>query len=218
MIQRVYEQALKAKSLDRVCVATDDSRIAAHLDGLGCRWVMTSAQHSNGTERCLEALNLQQETFDYVINVQGDEPFIDPGQIDLLASVLDGKTQLATLAKKVTDPDLLDSPNCVKVIFNKENEALYFSRTCIPYVRGADKSDWLNRFDFYKHIGIYGYRADVLSGIVPLPPGRLEMAEALEQLRWLENGYRIKVVETEVETIGIDSPEDIGKARKLYRF
>jgi len=218
MIQRVYEQARKATLLSDVVVATDDERIYNHLQILGHSVIMTSPDHNNGTERCLEALSKLKGSFDYVINVQGDEPFIDPMQIDTLAAVLDGQVELGTLVKKITDAALLDTPNTVKVVFNKKNEALLFSRSCIPHLRGIDKTAWLSSFSFFKHIGIYAYRVDVLHKITGLPPSPLEKAESLEQLRWLENGYRIKVVETGLETIGIDSPEDIEKARKLHPF
>lgn len=218
MIQRVYEQAAKAKLLTKVVVATDDERISEHLKSLGHEVVMTSADHTNGTERCLEALNLMQGTFDYVINIQGDEPFINPLQIDTLAGILDGKVQLGTLIKRITDPALLDSPNAVKVVFNSKMIALLFSRSCIPHLRGVEVNNRLSQFTFYKHIGIYAYRTDVLASISHLQPSPLEKAESLEQLRWLENGYKIKVVETDLETIGIDSPEDIEKARRHYKF
>ena len=218
MIQRVYEQAKKATLLSEVCVATDDVRILDHLSKFGYNAVMTSASHTNGTERCREALELQNQPYDYVINVQGDEPFIDPAQIDLLASVLDGQTELGTLIKKIKDPDLLDSPNCVKVVFNLKNEALLFSRSCIPHLRGIEKDQWLAHCDFYKHIGIYAYKATLLKKITSLKPSGLEKAESLEQLRWLENGYKVKVVETEIEAIGIDTPEDVEKTRMIFNF
>lgn len=218
MIQRVYEQARKAGLLSEVVVATDDDRIYNHLQALGYSVTMTSPDHTNGTERCLEALSKLAGNFDYVINIQGDEPFIDPLQIDTLASVLDGSVELGTLIKKITDDALLDTPNTVKVVFNHDREALLFSRSCIPHLRGVERNDRLRRFDFFKHIGIYAYRCDVLKKITTLPMSPLEKAESLEQLRWLENGYRIKLVETELETIGIDSPEDIEKARKFHQF
>ncbi len=218
MIQRVYEQACQSKLLNKVVVATDDHRIFDHLHSFGHEVVMTSAHHSNGTERCLEALQVTSGNYDYVINIQGDEPFIDPVQIDILAGILDGKVELGTLVKKISDSAVLDSPNTVKVVFNNEMEALLFSRSCIPHLREIEKSKYLDQFSFYKHIGIYAYRVDVLSTITRLHPTRLEQAESLEQLRWLENGFRVKVVETVLETLGIDSPDDIEKARKHYQF
>jgi len=217
MIQRVYEQASKAKLISEVVVATDDERIFSHVSGLGYQALMTSPVHSNGTERCLEALQLSAGDFDYVINIQGDEPFIDPIQIDTLASILDGDVELGTLVKRISDPALLESPNTVKVVFNNALEALLFSRSCSPHVRGILKQDYLEHFPFYKHIGIYAYRTDVLAAITHLQPSPLEKAESLEQLRWLENGYKIKVVETELETLGIDVPEDVEKVMKHYQ-
>ncbi len=218
MISRVYEQARKSKMLAAVCVATDDNRIFDHVRQQGYDVVMTSVSHTNGTERCLEALNLQKDQFNFVINIQGDEPFINPIQIDTLAGALSEQIEIATLAKKITDPVLLDSPNCVKVVFSYQKDALYFSRSCIPHIRGIEKNGWPAVFDFYKHVGIYAYRTDVLRKITNLPASELEKAESLEQLRWLEHGYRIKIVETDMETIGIDSPEDIAKASRLYGF
>lgn len=218
MVERVYEQAAKSKRLTKVVVATDDERIFRHLRQLGCDVVMTAVHHTNGTERCLEALQLTPGSFDYVINIQGDEPFIDPDQIDTLAAILDGKVELGTLVKKITDAALLDSPNTVKVVFDTSMQALLFSRSCIPYLRGVDPGERTLRFNFYKHIGIYAYRTDILPRITALETSSLEKAESLEQLRWLENGYKVKVVETHLETIGIDAPEDIEKARKLYKF
>jgi 3-deoxy-manno-octulosonate cytidylyltransferase (CMP-KDO synthetase) len=216
MIQRVYEQACKAKLLSQVVVATDDERILLHLQNLGLEVVMTSTNHTNGTERCLEALQLTEGDFDYVINIQGDEPFINPQQIDTLAGILNGKVQLGTLIKRITDPVVLDSPNIVKVVFNRKMEALLFSRSCIPHLRGVGNEDRMSQFTFYKHIGIYAYRVDALAAVTHLQPSPLEKAESLEQLRWLENGYKIKVVETELETLGIDAPEDVEKAMKHY--
>ncbi|MEQ9099948.1 MAG: 3-deoxy-manno-octulosonate cytidylyltransferase [Imperialibacter sp.] len=216
MIQRVYEQASKAKLLNKVVVATDDERILLHLQNMGLEVVMTSTNHTNGTERCLEALQLTEGDFEYVINIQGDEPFIDPNQIDTLAGILNGKVQLGTLIKRITDPAVLDSPNIVKVVFNRKMEALIFSRSCIPHLRGVSNEDRLSQFTFYKHIGIYAYRVDALAAITHLQPSPLEKAESLEQLRWLENGYKIKVVETDLETMGIDAPEDVEKAMKHY--
>lgn len=213
MIQRVYEQASSCSSLSKVIVATDDDRIKDCVLGFEGNVVMTSPSHTNGTERCAEVA--QQEDADYFINIQGDEPFIKPEQITTLAAILDGQTELGTLVKKITDPALLDSTNTMKVVMNKNQEALYFSRNCVPFVRDHEKIDWLQHHTFYKHIGIYAYRKDILEEIVKLPQGALEKAESLEQLRWLENGYKIKVAETTLETIGIDVPEDVARALKL---
>jgi len=177
--------------------------------------MMTDSNHLNGTERCNEVMLKLESTYDYAINIQGDEPFIKPEMIDQLASILDGHTELGTLVKLIDDPELLTNPNTMKVAFNKAHEALYFSRNCIPYVRGHDAKDWINRHDFYKHIGIYAYRSDILRTITSLKPSMLEMAESLEQLRWLENGFQIKVAMTEHESHGVDTPEDLVKLEKL---
>ncbi len=209
MVQRVYLQVLKSKTLSKTLVATDDNRIFEHVKNFGGAVVMTSEEHKNGTERCLETLQKQTNKYDYVINIQGDEPFIDPKQIDLLASLLDGKTELATLAKKITTQEELNSNNVNKVIWNKNKEALYFSRTALPYLRNVNKDQWINQQSYYKHIGIYGYRIDILEEVSHLQPSSLELAESLEQLRWLENGYIIKIEETEIESTGIDTPEDL---------
>ncbi|MCP4457557.1 MAG: 3-deoxy-manno-octulosonate cytidylyltransferase [Cytophagales bacterium] len=212
MIQRVYEQASKAKSLDQVVVATDDQRIEDCVIGFGGKVMMTSESHQNGTERCGEVAIEYPAQF--YINIQGDEPFIHPEQIDGLASILNGETQLGTLVKKIQDDSLLDNPNVMKVTFDKKDEAFYFSRSCIPFVRDHVRSDWMKHHDFYKHIGIYAYRSDVLKEIVNLTSSSLELAENLEQLRWLENGYKIKVAKTHYESTGIDTPEDIDRALK----
>lgn len=207
MIQRVYEQSAKASSLDEVIVATDDKRIADCVEAFGGHAQMTLASHQNGTERCAEVA--KRNPADYYINIQGDEPFIQPDQIDTLAAILDGNTELGTLVKKVEDDQLLDMPSVMKVVLNKRMEAMYFSRSCIPFVRDTRREDWLKAHTFYKHIGIYAYRADVLHEITELPKSPLEKAENLEQLRWLENGYTIKVAETAFESIGVDTPRDL---------
>jgi 3-deoxy-manno-octulosonate cytidylyltransferase (CMP-KDO synthetase) len=212
MIERVYHQVKKSKAISDVIVATDDQRIFDHVlsfSGLVC---MTSVDHQSGTDRCFEALSLQFKEYDYVINVQGDEPFIAPQQIDLLASLLNGETELATLAKKISEPDQLVNPNVVKLVKNKSGDALYFSRSVIPHIRNNPEAEWLGTHTFFKHIGMYAYRSDVLKSITQLPVSALEKAESLEQLRWLENGFRIKVAETDFETIGIDTPQDLSRA------
>lgn len=173
---------------------------------------MTKESHVSGTDRCYEALALQSKKFDYVINVQGDEPFIQPEQIDLLANLLDGKTEIATLVKKIQDQELLFNPNIVKAVVAENNTALYFSRSAIPHIRNKKESDWLTGNTFYKHIGMYAYRSDILKQLTGLPVSTLEKAESLEQLRWLENGFKISVAETLTETIGIDTPVDLTKA------
>ena len=214
MVEWVYSQAKKSSKLDKVIVATDNELIYNHLKEKGGEVCMTSENHVSGTDRCAEALNLSKGEFDYVINIQGDEPFIDPRQIDLLASLLDGKVELATLIKKISDPAALHNSNVVKVITNNHNEAIYFSRSPLPHLRNVESKNWLSHRDYFKHIGMYGYRADVLNDITKLEPSSLEKAESLEQLRWIENGYKIKVVETNIESMGIDTPEDLERAVK----
>ncbi|GAA4397167.1 3-deoxy-manno-octulosonate cytidylyltransferase [Nibrella viscosa] len=214
MIRRVVEQARQAASLSRVVVATDDERIYRHVADFGGAVVMTGTHHQSGTDRCQEALGLVEGTFDYVVNIQGDEPFIRPEQIDLLTSVLDGTTELATLVKRIDDPQILLNPSSPKVVLNNRQEALYFSRQPIPYLRAyaQDPAVWLQHHTYYKHIGLYAYRTDVLARITQLPPSALEVAEALEQLRWLENSYRIRAVITDIDSYGIDTPEDLARA------
>jgi len=216
MIQRVYEQAVKTKALHTVVVATDNKEIFEHVQRFGGQVCMTAETHVSGTDRCNEVLTQQTETYDYIINIQGDEPFIAPEQIELLASLLNGETQLATLVKKITESQQLHNPNVVKAVLNKNNEALYFSRSPIPYWRGTT-SDWTTQHTYYKHIGMYAYRADVLKQITQIPISTLERAESLEQLRWLENGFKIKVAETQLETMGIDTPEDLEQANTAFK-
>ncbi len=216
MIQRVFEQAAKSSSLDQVIVATDDKRVYNCVQAFGGKVMMTQVAHLNGTERCGEVA--KSYPADYYINIQGDEPFIHPEQIDTLAGILDGNTELGTLVKEVNDSSILDDPNEMKVALNKSFEALYFSRSCIPFVRDYDPADWLKQHNYYKHIGIYGYRSDILNEIIKLPASSLELAESLEQLRWLENGYKIKVGITEHESMGIDTPEDLKQALDQHGF
>ncbi|HWD87538.1 MAG TPA: 3-deoxy-manno-octulosonate cytidylyltransferase [Mucilaginibacter sp.] len=216
MIQRVYEQSKKCALLTDVVVATDDQRIYDHVLGFGGKAVMTSASHQSGTDRCAEVAEKHPD-FPIIINIQGDEPYIDPEQISKLISCFEAPdTQIATLVKKVQTNEELFNPNSPKVILNKNSEAVYFSRSPLPYIRGKEESEWLNHFTYYKHIGIYGYRADILHQVTKLPVSSLEKAESLEQLRWIENGYRIKVAETELETFAIDTPEDL--KRLSYDF
>jgi len=209
MIQRVYEQAKKCEHLTEVIVATDDERIYDHVVNFGGVAIMTGANHQSGTDRCAEvaAAYLQYQV---VINIQGDEPYIDPGQISKLAVCFNSPdVQIATLVKRVKDVQELHNPNTPKVIVTKLNEAAYFSRSAIPHIRGEEGKNWLEFYPYFKHIGIYGYRSDVLQEITRLPVSSLEKAEALEQLRWIENGYRIKVAETDLETYAVDTPEDL---------
>ncbi|MBL7870389.1 MAG: 3-deoxy-manno-octulosonate cytidylyltransferase [Cyclobacteriaceae bacterium] len=216
MIKRVYTQVTKSKSLTQVIVATDHPEIYKHVSDFGGNVCMTREDHVSGTDRCFEVLTKEKFTFDYVINIQGDEPFIAPEQIDLLASLLDGKTELATLVKKVDNQQQLTNPNLVKVVINNNKEAMYFSRSPIPYWRGKE-TDWVNQHSYFKHIGLYAYRADILKEITSLKVSAMEKAESLEQLRWLENGYKIKVAETQLETLGIDTPEDLKEALHYLR-
>jgi 3-deoxy-manno-octulosonate cytidylyltransferase (CMP-KDO synthetase) len=210
MIERVYTQSIKS-SLNDVIIATDDSRIYNQAKAFG--WVMmTGDHHQSGTDRCQEVVEKLGDKFDYVINIQGDEPFIDPEQINSLVSHLNGKTEIATLIKKIEKPEHLFNPNVVKVVKGTANQALYFSRSPIPHVRGKSEQEWLDNQIFFKHIGLYAYRTDILKKITALKQSALEKTESLEQLRWLENGYAITTVETNLETFGIDSPEDLVKA------
>lgn len=218
MIQRVYAQVKKSKSLQDVVVATDDERIHDHVLSFGGNSCMTLASHHSGTDRCHEALTLQKEKYDFAINIQGDEPFIDPHQIDLLCSSLTQQTELATLIQKISTLEQLLSPGEAKVVINHTQEAIYFSRAPIPFVQKAEQKDWLSKTTFYRHVGLYAYRADVLEKITKLSPSPLEKAESLEQLRWIENGFKIKTVETEMEeSICIDTPEDLEKALLILK-
>lgn len=211
MIQRVYEQALKATSLNKVVVATDDERIAQAVRNFGGEFVMTGSMHQSGTDRCAEVAQ-QLATFDTIINIQGDEPFINPKQIDLLVSCFEKQdVQLATLIKEIHTEEELFNNNIPKVVINNKQEAIYFSRHTIPYLRNAEQDQWLKTHQFYKHIGIYGYTATTLNEITKLQPSTLEIAESLEQLRWIENGYTIQTRITAIETIAIDTPEDLNK-------
>lgn len=212
MIQRVYEQAKKASSLIDVVVATDDDRIFNEVRRFGGNVVMTSPSHESGTERCNEVLEKASEKIDVVINIQGDEPFVNPEQINQLCSCFDDKhTDIATLVKEIKNNEELFNPNRPKVEIGENNFAKMFSREVIPIIDGVKKTEWLNQQKYYKHIGLYGYRASVLRKICNLPPSPLEIKERLEQLRWLENNYKIKVAETTFEAIAIDTPEDLKK-------
>ncbi|RVT98062.1 3-deoxy-manno-octulosonate cytidylyltransferase [Mucilaginibacter limnophilus] len=209
MIQRVYEQAKKCTSLAKVVVATDDERIFNHVTTFGGEAVITGEHHQSGTDRCAEVAAVHHE-YNIIINIQGDEPYIDPAQITKLAGCFaDGNTEIATLIKQIKTPEDLLNTNSPKVVVNVLNEAIYFSRSPLPHYRGEEITNWLEHHTYYKHIGIYGYRADVLKQITQLPVSSLETAEKLEQLRWIENGYHIKVAETVLETHAIDTPEDL---------
>lgn len=214
IIQRVYERV--SSVIADTIVATDDERIKTAVEAFGGRVVMTSTHHRSGTDRCFEAFTIAGADSDAIINVQGDEPFIDPSQLrTLMACFDDPTTDIATLVKPFTPEmgiEALRNPNSPKVVVGANHQALYFSRSVIPYLRGIDETEWLTHHTFYKHIGLYAYRADVLRRISAMAPGRLEQAESLEQLRWLEAGLAIKVGETDIETIGIDTPEDLARA------
>jgi 3-deoxy-manno-octulosonate cytidylyltransferase (CMP-KDO synthetase) len=217
MIQRVYEQCQKSSRLDKVIVATDDQRILDHLKTFGAEGIMTSSNHTSGTDRCGEVAE-QFPEFDILINIQGDEPMIDPHQIDLLCSCFDDpNTRIATLVKLIHTKDELFSENTPKVILNKNLQAVYFSRATIPYLRGKKIDNWLTEHTFYKHIGIYAFRRQTLSEITKLPVSDLEIAEGLEQLRWIENGYNIQTAITDQESQAIDTPEDLIKLLTLLK-
>lgn len=220
VIQRVYEQVSKA--LDNVVVATDNEQILQTVLSFGGRAVMTREDHKSGTDRCFEAYERVGEGCDVIINVQGDEPFIQPEQIrTLMACFDDPQTQIATLVKPFTEADgleALQNPNSPKVVVSDDGRALYFSRSVIPFLRGVEPEQWLSKHTFYKHIGLYAYRADALREITRLPQSTLEKAESLEQLRWLDNGYVIRVGQTQVETIGIDTPADLARAEEFLKM
>lgn len=220
MIQRVYEQI--KKSIPEVYVATDDDRILKAVEGFGGKAIMTSVAHRSGTDRCNEAYSKIGKSFDVVLNIQGDEPFIKPQQIDILKGCFtDELVEIATLVKPFDENvelSKLENPSTPKVVITENYEALYFSRSVIPFLRDVKKKNWASKHTFYKHIGIYGYRADVLQKITQLPQSVLEQAESLEQLRWIENGYKIKVGITTYETIGIDTPNDMKNAIDFLRI
>jgi 3-deoxy-manno-octulosonate cytidylyltransferase (CMP-KDO synthetase) len=217
MIQWVYENSSKA--LDDVWVATDDDRIIKAVEAFGGNVVKTLPTHQSGTDRCAEAARIVGERvdFDVVINIQGDEPFIQPKQIELLKNCFsDDAVELATLVKKVESEEELFNPNRPKVVVDKQQNALYFSRSPIPYLRGENETDWHLKHKYWAHIGLYAFRADILQQLTKLKQTPLELAESLEQLRWLENDYKIKTAETTFRTIGIDTPEDLTAALQLF--
>lgn len=213
MIRRVYEQAKLSHSLSAVFVATDDQRIVDEVEGFGGNVIMTSAKHPSGTDRCFEALEkIGKDKYDVVVNIQGDEPFIHPEQINKVLKAFENKdVHISTLAHNIIDSRDLINPSLVKIVRKANGEALYFSRSPIPFIREAGSDDWTKHFPFLKHIGIYAYRSHVLEEIVKLPPSSLEKAESLEQLRWLENGYHIMVEITDKESFPVDTPEDLEK-------
>ena len=214
VIQRVYEQV--SSLLDEVYVATDDERIFQTVEAFGGRAVMTRTDHKSGTDRIEEAAEKIGSQADVIINVQGDEPFIQPSQIKTLMQLFNApETQIGTLGKRFENIEGVENPNSPKIVTDNRGFALYFSRSPIPFVRGKERSEWLANYPFLKHLGIYAYRREVLREVTQLPQGNLEKAESLEQLRWLENGYRIRVGLTDVETVGIDTPEDLKRAEEF---
>lgn len=220
VIRRVWEQVTQVFA-DAV-VATDDQRIIEAVEAFGGRAVMTSPDHRSGTDRCREAVEKSGGNPDIVVNVQGDEPFIAPSQLRAIARCFDDpSTDIATLVKPFTPADglaALENPNSPKVVLGTAGQALYFSRSVIPYLRGVPREEWLERHTFYKHIGMYAFRRETLYAVTALPQSALERAESLEQLRWLENGYRIRTGISDIETIGIDTPEDLAKAETFLKL
>ena len=214
VIQRVYEQA--SSVLEEAYVATDDERILQVVEQFGGRAVMTRADHKSGTDRIEEAAEKIGTDADVIINVQGDEPFIQPSQIETMMRLFDNPTtQIGTIGKRFDSIEATLNPNSPKIVTDLQGFALYFSRSIIPFVRGKEQTEWLKSYPFLKHLGLYAYRREVLHEVTQLPQSHLELAESLEQLRWLENGYRIRVGLTDVETVGIDTPEDLERAEEF---
>lgn len=219
MIRRVYEQVVKVDLLTKVIVATDDKRIEAEVVSFGGNVIMTKSTHPSGTDRCREILEKVGEEFDAVVNIQGDEPFIDPEQINQVANLIsETETQIATLGKPIKSADELFNPNVVKVVFDYYGNAVYFSRHPIPYLRGIDTQNWVEKFYYHKHLGIYAYKSNILKQITELSVSTLEKAESLEQLRWIENGLKIKVGITNIEGFAIDTPDDLEKLLQSQLF
>lgn len=218
MVHNVYSQAKKI--FETVYVATDDKRIFEEVERFGGKAIMTKKKHKSGTDRCAEAIEkieeIENEKFDIVVNIQGDEPFIKTEQLQEIKNCFKLKrTQIATLVKPINNNDDIFNPNKPKVIINSNNEAIYFSRAAIPYLRGVKNNKWVSKHLFYKHIGLYAYRKEILLEITNLKTSALEIAESLEQLRWIENGYKIKVAFTEHESISIDTPKDLEKIKQI---
>lgn len=218
MISRVYAQALKVPELTDVLVATDDKRIADHIKELSGKVILTSPEHPSGTDRCYEAYSLMHEHYDVVINIQGDEPFIHPEQVSTLCKLFeDAGVQIGTLVKEIKAAAELFNPNSPKVVLDTYNNALYFSRTPVPYLHNVNPEQWPEKHKYYRHIGLYGYRSEILVEIARLKQGKLEKAESLEQLRWLENGYRIRVGFTSQESVAVDTPQDLEAAEAFLK-
>ena len=216
VIQHVYEKV--AAVLEAAYVATDDERIYDVVKSFGGQVVMTRTDHKSGTDRIEEAIEKIGGEWDVVVNVQGDEPFVAKNQLDTICHCFDDPTtQIATLGKPFESMEAVQSPNSPKIVVDNMGFAMYFSRSVIPYVRGKEMSSWLTHYPFLKHLGIYAYRKDVLRQVTQLPQSSLEIAESLEQLRWLQNGFKIKVGTTDVETVGIDSPQDLERAEEFLK-
>ena len=216
VIQRVYEQV--SSMLSEVYVATDDQRIFDCVASFGGKAMMTRTDHQSGTDRIEEAVEKTATQADVIINVQGDEPFIQPSQIQTLMQLFDDpSTQIGTLGKPFESLEDVENPNSPKIVTDNRGFALYFSRSIIPYIRGKAQTDWFGEYPFLKHLGVYAYRREVLAEVTKLPQSSLEKAESLEQLSWLQNGYRIRVGLTDVETVGIDTPEDLKKAELFLK-
>lgn len=214
VIQRVYEQAVSV--LPEAWVATDDGRIYQAVEAFGGKAVMTSSNHRSGTDRIEEAAQKIGTDADVIINIQGDEPFVQASQLHTLMQLFDhADTQIGTLGKRFDSMDAVTNQNSPKIVCDKDGFALYFSRSVIPFVRGEEPTTWLHHYPYLKHLGIYAYRREVLHAVTQLPPAPLEVAESLEQLRWLYNGYRIRVGLTDVETVGIDTPDDLKRAEEF---
>lgn len=222
VIQWVWERVSAVGAVTEAVVATDDRRILEAVESIGGRAMMTSDQHRSGTDRCgevLKTLEAEGRRYDVVVNVQGDEPFVEARQLEsLLENFASPETEIASLMTPIKDWEELQSPNNVKVVCNLRHEALYFSRQPIPHLRGADVKEWPARQTYYKHVGIYAFRAEVLKRVVALPPSALEGSESLEQLRWLDNGYRIRMSVTDHTNIGIDTPEDLALAERKLKI
>ena len=213
VIEHVYRQV--SSVMEDVFVATDDQRIYDAVEAFGGKAIMTRSDHKSGTDRICEALEKVGGSFDVVINIQGDEPFIQKSQLETVMQCFDDpRTQIATLGKPFESMEAVENPNSPKIVLDNDGYALYFSRSVIPFVRGKEHEEWLSHFPYLKHIGLYAYRTEVLREVSKLPQSTLELAERLEQLRWLQNGYKIKVGLTDVETIGIDTPEDLQRAEE----
>lgn len=216
VIQHVYEKV--AAVLEAAYVATDDERIYDVVKSFGGQVVMTRTDHKSGTDRIEEAIEKIGGEWDVVVNVQGDEPFVAKSQLDTICHCFDDPTtQIATLGKPFESMEAVQNPNSPKIVVDNMGFAMYFSRSVIPYVRGKEKSSWLTHYPFLKHLGIYAYRKDVLRQVTQLPQSSLEIAESLEQLRWLQNGFKIKVGTTDVETVGIDTPRDLERAEEFLK-